>query len=433
MTFSSSRRRPDLRRGLLGLCAAVLLVVGAGLPASAGRTQAPPTPGTPTPTTDEDGESAPVDEPAGLVPPLYAGLQELAVSSPKFDAAEERLEAANRELVRIREIGANAARDRRQLERREVVLTRQVEAAQRQVASFSRQVRRLRGELRNLAVASYVSGRELKGFGALVEVDAHRHNDLRSQAVMVDTVNADLTDTLRVKSDALAAARTEVTLTMATRTGIRARIREVKEVQAEAGAAEERAGQRVLLGIAQVETWRRLAEVDGTDIPLVVLDAYLKAAQIAALVTPDCGIPWWALAGIGRTESHHGSSGGAQVRADGSLTKPILGIPLDGSGETASINAGDGTPDRAQGPMQFITSTWERWGRDGNGDTFVEVQNMYDAAAAAAAYLCASGPMRTDADLRRGYFSYNHSGPYVDAVLERARAYEAAVELPTPD
>ena len=211
MTFSSSRRRPDLHRGLLGVLAAALLVVGAGLPASAGRTQAPPSPGTPTPTTDEDGESAPVDEPAGLVPPLYAGLQELEVSSPKFDAAEERLEAANQELVRIREIGANAARDRRQLERREAVLTDQVESAQRRVASFSKQVRRLRGELRNLAVASYVSGRELEGFGALVEVDAHRHNDLRSQAVMVDTVNADLTDTLEVKSDALEAARTEVT------------------------------------------------------------------------------------------------------------------------------------------------------------------------------------------------------------------------------
>ena len=63
-----------------------------------------------------------------------------------------------------------------------------------------------------------MSGRELEGFGALVEVDAHRHNDLRSQAVMVDTVNADLTDTLEVKSDALEAARTEVTLTVATRT-----------------------------------------------------------------------------------------------------------------------------------------------------------------------------------------------------------------------
>ena len=354
------------------------------------------------------------------------------MSSPKFEAAEERLDEAAKELARIREIGANAARDRRQLEQREKVLTAKVEAAQRRVASLGAQVRRLRSELRNLAVASYVSGRELEGFGALVEVDARRHNDLRSQAVMVDRVNADLSDALAAKIDALEAARTEVTLTAATRSGIRARIREVKAVQAEAGTAEERSVRRGLAAIANVETWRRLAEVDGTDIPLVVLDAYLKGAQIAALQTPECGISWWALAGIGRTESHHGSSGGAEVRADGSLTKPILGIPLDGSGETASIEGDDGRPDRAQGPMQFISSTWAKWGLDGNGDALVEVQNVYDAVAAAAAYLCASGPMRTDDDLRRGDFSYNHSGPYVDAVLARAHDYEAAVELPPP-
>ena len=48
-------------------------------------------------------------------------------------------------------------------------------------------------------------------------------------------------------------------------------------------------------------------------------------------------------------------------------------------------------------------------GVDGNGDALIEVQNMYDAAAAAAAYLCAGAPMQSDDDLRRGYFSYNHS------------------------
>ena len=172
-------------------------MVGAGIPAL-GRADpgATPEPGCLRPRRPTNGDPAPVDEPAGLVPPLTAGLEKLDVSSPEFDAAEERLDEA-----RTGSSSASARSPRTppatggSSDGREAVLTDQVERAQRRVASFGKQVRRLRGELRNLAVASYVSGRELEGFGALVEVDAQRHNDLRSQAVMVDTVNADLSDT----------------------------------------------------------------------------------------------------------------------------------------------------------------------------------------------------------------------------------------------
>jgi membrane-bound lytic murein transglycosylase B len=83
--------------------------------------------------------------------------------------------------------------------------------------------------------------------------------------------------------------------------------------------------------------------------------------------------------------------------------------------------------------MQFITDTWQRWSRDGNGDGFEEVQNLYDAAAGAAAYLCASGPIRSDDDLRRAYFSYNHSQAYVETVLQRAHGYREALVLPEPE
>jgi membrane-bound lytic murein transglycosylase B len=83
--------------------------------------------------------------------------------------------------------------------------------------------------------------------------------------------------------------------------------------------------------------------------------------------------------------------------------------------------------------MQFITSTWLKWALDGNGDGVADVQNTYDAATAAAAYLCAGGPMRTDDDLRRGYFSYNHSPAYVEAVLARAHEYQQQVEIPPAD
>ena len=65
----------------------------------------------------------------------------------------------------------------------------------------------------------------------------------------------------------------------------------------------------------------------------------------------------------------------------------------------------------AQGPMQFIPSTWRAYGR---GD----IHDPHDAILGAANYLRASGAPR---DLRRALYAYNHSNLYVDAVLAYAR------------
>jgi hypothetical protein len=67
-----------------------------------------------------------------------------------------------------------------------------------------------------------------------------------------------------------------------------------------------------------------------------------------------------------------------------------------------------GTSDAgAKGPMQFLPSTWARWG--GGGD----IEDPHDAIMAAARYLRASG---APADIRRALFAYNHSDHYVRAV-----------------
>jgi membrane-bound lytic murein transglycosylase B len=73
--------------------------------------------------------------------------------------------------------------------------------------------------------------------------------------------------------------------------------------------------------------------------------------------------------------------------------------------------------------MQFIPSTWRRWARDGNGDGVDNPNNIYDAALSAATYLCASGPMQTDDQMRRGFLSYNQSDAYATAVLNYAKGY----------
>jgi Transglycosylase SLT domain len=62
----------------------------------------------------------------------------------------------------------------------------------------------------------------------------------------------------------------------------------------------------------------------------------------------------------------------------------------------------------AQGPMQFIPSTWAAYGMGGN------VRDPRDAIMGAANYLRSSG---APGDLRGALYAYNPSSLYVDAVL----------------
>ena len=157
-------------------------------------------------------------------------------------------------------------------------------------------------------------------------------------------------------------------------------------------------------------------------IPATVLAAYKKAARDLRADVPGCGLRWELLAAIGKVES--GQARGGDVTADGTTRKPILGPVLNG-GEFARISDtdggkwdGDSRYDRAVGPMQFIPSTWARWGADGNGDGTKDPNNIHDAALAAGRYLCADGrALDRKADLDRAILSYNNSRDYLRTVL----------------
>jgi len=72
----------------------------------------------------------------------------------------------------------------------------------------------------------------------------------------------------------------------------------------------------------------------------------------------------------------------------------------------------------ALGWMQFMPSTWKRYGVDANHDGTKDPYNPVDAIFAAARYLKAAGAAT---DISRAVFAYNHADWYVQSVLMRAR------------
>ncbi|MDX6299254.1 MAG: hypothetical protein QOF53_468, partial [Nocardioidaceae bacterium] len=164
-------------------------------------------------------------------------------------------------------------------------------------------------------------------------------------------------------------------------------------------------------------------EVADAGIAHVLLDAYRSAVATAPQA---CNLPVSLLAAIGEVES--GSLVGRSI--DAHHRTFVLGPVLDGNGFAAIPDTdngrldGDTRWDRAMGPMQFVPSTWETFGVDGDGDGVADPQNVYDAAASAAGYLCYGGrDLSQPAMLSAAILSYNHSAAYEQLVLTYQQRY----------
>lgn len=182
------------------------------------------------------------------------------------------------------------------------------------------------------------------------------------------------------------------------------------------------------------------SEEGHSEIPTQAYEAYWSAAQQAEEIAPGCtGLHWSVLAGIGRVESGHAN--GATIADNGDVDPWILGPRLDGSGAGGNTipiydtDEGrwdtDTEYDRAVGPMQFIPSSWELFGQDGNGDGQRDPHNLYDAALASAAHLCGTGTvdLADEEQLRQAIYGYNRSWAYVDEVLMWAARYTATADV----
>jgi len=154
------------------------------------------------------------------------------------------------------------------------------------------------------------------------------------------------------------------------------------------------------------------------EIPDDLFGVYVEAATTCE------GLPWPVLAAIGFIESRH-----AQGRADpltGDVDPPIIGPALDGTNGNQRIadpTSADGWA-HAQGPMQFLPSTWARWGRLAPRrptDAQASPHNAWDAIHSAAAYLCAGRPQIEN--LEQAILSYNHSSAYLRDVIDKAIEY----------
>ncbi|MEU9395796.1 bifunctional lytic transglycosylase/C40 family peptidase [Streptomyces sp. NPDC048324] len=176
------------------------------------------------------------------------------------------------------------------------------------------------------------------------------------------------------------------------------------------------------------------------DIPPRMLTAYKKAVQQVGKYVPKCqGMRWPILAGIAKVESNHAV--GRNIADNGDIRPKIYGVLLNGSGQGGNTTVVPDTDDgkwdgtsqgeRAVGPFQFLPSTWESIGEDGNGDKVADPHNADDAALGAAIYLCGGGRDLTKrAQLKAAILQYNHSDEYVANVLGWIDQYTAAAKDP---
>jgi len=180
----------------------------------------------------------------------------------------------------------------------------------------------------------------------------------------------------------------------------------------------------------QVDAAWLTASSKATKIPKRVLRAYVTATARANASEPDCQLAWNTIAAIGRIESIHGAVNGSRIGDDGVARPRIRGIALDGDGVRAISDTdggdldGDRTWDRAVGPMQFIPTTWARWGSDGDGDGRMNPQDVDDAALATGRYLCGTGKQLGSRDgWLRAVITYNQSTSYVRKASRTATRY----------
>ncbi len=340
------------------------------------------------------------DEVADALEEVARTQQELITTSAALDEALRRLSETNQEKLRSLESSAAAAR---------ALSASRMDAANNAAASY------VGGDRDDTALLGMLSA---KGVAAQTMLRAVA--DGRQEVVLQ---NAEAWKGADSYVRTLAASMVEVEL------DVQRAAAALQSARRAAFAAIEE-----LTRAQQREAERRLLASGATSagIPHVAMQAYQNASEWA-LGAASCDAPWWAIAAVGRHESHHGSYLAALLE-DGSVVPRLFGIPLDGTRSLVVRDTDDGAMDeddvwdRAIGPMQVLPQTWTWYAKqydfDADGNSVEDPHNINDAARLTAAMLCRNGgDLRTEAGLRRGYWGYNPSQGYNDVVFATAMEY----------
>jgi peptidoglycan hydrolase CwlO-like protein len=127
----------------------------------------------------------------------------------------------------------------------------------------------------------------------------------------------------------------------------------------------------------------RIATAQAAPVPADFRRLYVGSAKTCR------GLSWTVLAAIGQVESGHGRN-------------------------AATSYAG------AQGPMQFLPSTFAAYAVDGDRDGDTDILDPADAIFTAGRYLCANGGGHGSTGLHNAIWHYNHAEWYVALVLKLA-------------
>jgi membrane-bound lytic murein transglycosylase B len=416
----------------------VALLASAAAETRAGAARDQPAPASPTNPAPASLAMPAPDLPD--LPDVATDLGAVEVDGAEYRQAAGRYAAADAARSRARDARLALDRERTALVGAEARARLSHAAASARAHAAERRLSAVEGAVQELVVSRYVDGAGTDRLQAALADASPSVHEAERRAVLATASLETLLAERAAYTELAGAARAEISAAAGARTEALTRLRTVAEerpaaVDREVAGSEDLAARRVAYEQARV-----LATVRGVQFPLVALDAYWRAAARIAEEQPACGLGWWALAGISRVEGRHGTYGGSSLDPFGQTTRPIIGIPLDGTNNTRAIpdtDGGqlDGDPvwDRAVGPMQFIPSTWRMYRADGNGNGQTDPHNLYDATLAAARYLCrVSGGLDGDDGLRRAFFAYNNSTAYVEQVLGIARGYQVAVEIPPP-
>ena len=186
------------------------------------------------------------------------------------------------------------------------------------------------------------------------------------------------------------------------------------------------ASQLTALGQSQQQAYRSLVshpEWDAEVLALVperlrpTVEANVAAGRDLAALTPppppDKPLPKWRIVAPDPAEQLLPLYKAAGAAAGGVPWEYLAAIHLV---ETRMGRIKGDSTAGAQGPMQFIPTTWDIYGRGG------DVTSNRDAIHAAARYLKATG---APADMARALRAYNNSARYVRAVTAYAKQMQA--------